>query len=135
MTHTVAKAPCKSCPYRRDVPSGVWAEDEYHKLPRYDGEIAEQVFNGAWGVFDCHQRDGHLCAGWVACHGADNLLAFRMTREDIAPEVYDYKSPVPVFSSGQESCDHGLKDIREPGAAAKRTITRLSRKLDLGHGN
>jgi len=130
MTHTIAKAPCKSCPYRCDVPSGVWAEHEYEKLPRYDGEIAEQVFNGAWGVFDCHQRDGNLCAGWVACHGADNLLAFRMTREEIAPEVWGYESPVPVFKSGEEAAAHGLRDIENPGVWAQSMINRLMRKLE-----
>lgn len=24
--------PCETCPYRRDVPSGVWSADEYRKL-------------------------------------------------------------------------------------------------------
>ena len=126
---TVAKAPCKSCPYRCDVPSGVWAANEYEKLPKYDGAIGEQVANGAWGVFDCHQRDGNLCAGWLACHGAENLLAFRVTREEIDAGVFDYKSPVPVFKSGQEACDHGMRDIEEPGVWANSMIERLSRKL------
>jgi hypothetical protein len=31
-----APKPCESCPYRKDVPSGVWSEGEYRKLPQYD---------------------------------------------------------------------------------------------------
>jgi hypothetical protein len=130
MTVTVAKAPCKSCPYRCDVPSGVWAQHEYEKLPKYDGEIGEQVMNGAWGLFNCHQRDGNLCAGWLACHGADNLLAMRMTGEEIAPEVWAYESPVPIFDSGREAAEHGMRDIENPGVWAQSTINRLMRKLE-----
>ena len=28
----VRSQPCSSCPYRKDVPSGVWAHHEYEKL-------------------------------------------------------------------------------------------------------
>lgn len=125
-----AKAPCATCPYRQDVPSGVWAADEYEKLPRYDGEIAEQLFSGAMGVFDCHQRDGQLCAGWIATHGAHNLLAMRMIREPVDPAVWDYESPVPVFSSGREAADHGMRDIDNPGPAALAAVARLERKRE-----
>jgi hypothetical protein len=127
-----AAAPCKSCPYRQDAPSGLWAAHEYDKLPAYDGAIVEQAFSGATGVFLCHQRDGHLCAGWIATHGADNLLAIRMlpiTGGSLDPSVWDYESPVPVFASGQEACEHGKRDIEEPGNAAQRMMTRLMRKI------
>jgi hypothetical protein len=124
---TCSAAPCKSCPYRRDVPSGVWDASEYDKLPRYDGEIIEQATQGALGVFMCHQNDGHLCAGWIAAHGADNLLAIRMNNPKIADSVWDYESPVPVFASGQEACDHGKRDMAKPDDGARRVITRLLR--------
>lgn len=127
---TCAKAPCKSCPYRRDVPSGLWAKEEYEKLPTYDGDIPEQLEKGGLALFDCHQRDGHLCAGWIATHGARNLLAIRATTKKIAREVFTYKSPVPVFSSGEEAAKHGMRDIKRPRAEARRAIERLSRKRD-----
>ena len=60
------KAPrvlCASCPYRKDVPSGIWEQSEYDKLPKYDGETWEQ----AGALFMCHLRDGCLCGGWLAC--------------------------------------------------------------------
>ena len=69
-----AKNPCGSCPYRRDVPSGVWDESEYHKLPEFDKPTAEQPPR----VFMCHQDNDRLCAGWVACHDMDESLGFRI---------------------------------------------------------
>lgn len=125
----VAKAPCKSCPYRRDVPSGVWHRKEYDKLPDYDGEIGDQVQSGAFALFDCHQKDQNLCAGWVGTHGARELLAMRLHADKVHPSVWDYESPVPLFASGQEACDHGKREIKKPGAQAHRMIKRLLRTI------
>ncbi|MGS2619304.1 DUF6283 family protein [Micromonospora sp. LZ34] len=69
-----ATAPCGTCPYRRDVPSGVWDAAEYAKLPAYDQPTARQP----GGLFLCHQADGRVCAGWAGCHDTDNLLALRL---------------------------------------------------------
>lgn len=124
----VAKAPCKSCPYRCDVPSGLWDASEYDKLPRYDGSMVEQAIAGAGGLFMCHQQDGNLCAGWVAAHGAHNLLAFRLNGGEVHPAVWAYESPVPVFSSGREACDHGQAHVADPDPRARRAILRLLRK-------
>ncbi len=124
----VAKAPCKSCPYRRDVPSGIWHAHEYDKLPAYDGEIIDQLRAGAGGLFMCHQQDGCLCAGWLATHGPDNLLALRLSGHEVTKEVWDYTSPVPVFGSGAEAAAHGKADIETPGEKAQRTVGRLIRK-------
>jgi len=124
-----ADAPCRSCPYRLDVPSGVWAADEYRKLPEYDAETAYQPV----GLFYCHQQDGRLCAGWVGCHDMDEALAVRIGSatgvldEDDLDAVLDYQSPVPLFASGAEAAAHGLRDLRTPGADAVRTIQRLAR--------
>lgn len=126
---TCAKAPCKTCPYRRDVPSGLWAKEEYDTLKIYDGDVPQQLEKGAVGRFDCHQRDGMLCAGWIATHQPQNLLALRLAT-DIAPEVFTYKTSVPVFKSGTDAAKHGMRDIKCPRAAARNAITRLSRKRD-----
>jgi hypothetical protein len=126
----VAKAPCKSCPYRKDVPSGVWHASEYDKLPLYDGEIIEQVIKGATQLFDCHQKDGHLCAGWVGTHGARNLLAGRLHANELDPSVWDYQSPASLFASGQEACDHGKREIDEPGPKAQQIVGRLIKKRE-----
>lgn len=126
--HHALAAPCKSCPYRQDVPSGVWAENEYEKLPAYDGEIVEQVMKGATGLFLCHQQNSALCSGWLTCHGPENLLAIRLHLEHVEAEVFDYKTDVPLFASGAEAAAHGVRDIEEPSEAAHRTMNRLLRK-------
>lgn len=118
------KRPCGSCPYRKDVPSGVWAAEEYQKLPLYDGDIGDQLASGAIGLFMCHQRDGCLCGGWLATHGPDNLLALRMQPVDAA--AHDYVSDVPVFASGAEAAAHGLACIKKPPASAQRLMAKLT---------
>lgn len=119
--------PCGSCPYRKDVPSGIWSKHEYDKLPAYDGEVIDQLAKGAVGVFMCHQQDGHLCGGWLACHGPRNLAAL-ISPHVVAPEAYDYKTAVPVFASGAEARKHGIRDIKNPGARARKMIENLMRK-------
>lgn len=122
-----AAAPCKSCPYRIDVPSGIWAAHEYAKLPPYDLPTFAQPPQ----LFMCHQRDGCLCAGWLACHGQQErgheLLALRIDPPD--PSAWSYQSPVPVFKSGYEAAKHGMAKIKKPGEKAVRAITRLTKKL------
>lgn len=129
-----AKRPCGSCPYRRDVPSGVWNESEYAKLPRYDGTTSEQMAAGALTAFACHQQNGRLCAGWVGCHDMNESLGLRMAVRigTVSPEGWedamDYVSPVPLFASGAEAAAHGMAEVEEPGVHARRTIDRLERK-------
>lgn len=115
-----AKAPCRSCPYRCDVPSGIWDANEYAKLPGYDGPTWTQ----SRALFFCHQNDGKLCAGWAACHDTDHLLALRMQR--VHKSTYGYVSPVPVFASGTEAAAHGLRDVAQPGPDARRMMVRLA---------
>lgn len=117
-----ARTPCASCPYRRDVPSGIWVAEEYRKLPAYDGETWEQPI----GLFMCHQRDGNLCAGWLACHDNGHLLALRINPID--PSAYNYESPVPIFASGKEAMEHGLADIKAPGARAVHLIGKIQKQ-------
>jgi hypothetical protein len=124
-----ARSPCASCPYRRDVPSGLWDASEYLKLPAYDGETWEQEPN----LFMCHQRDGRVCAGWVGCHQhrghARELLALRMLGTGVPIEAHSYVSPVPLFASGAEACAHGLRDIANPSRKARAMVARVTEKL------
>lgn len=125
---SVAARPCASCPYRKDVPSGIWMKEEYDKLPAYDGDVPDQLMKGAIGVFMCHQRDGNLCAGWLACHGARNLLGMRLQAKHADSKVWGYKTDVPVFGSGAEAREHGMRDIAKPGPKAKRLVSKLVEK-------
>jgi Family of unknown function (DUF6283) len=122
--------PCASCPYRRDVPSGVWAEEEYAKLPEYDNETGDQPP----GVFLCHQTDRRVCSGWAGCHDGEHLLALRLAAgmgvmDDHAIEAtIDYVSPVPLFATGAEAAAHGLGGVPAPGPDAKAVMEKIERR-------
>lgn len=125
-----APRPCLSCPYRRDVPSGLWDPSEYEKLPGYDGPIGEQ----SPGAFYCHQQDGKLCAGWVACHDMNESLALRLSASiqdwprDEVEAVLDYETDVPTFASGREAALHGLKGVENPSPKACKLIDKITRR-------
>jgi hypothetical protein len=125
-----APRPCVSCPYRCDVPSGVWSADEYAKLPRFDGETWEQDPT----VFQCHQQDGRLCAGWVAVHDMEQSMGLRIAvlsgliDPDDVDMIVDYTTDVPVFRSGTEAATHGLRDLENPGDEARAVSAKLARK-------
>ncbi|MEU1667151.1 DUF6283 family protein [Streptomyces sparsogenes] len=128
-----APHPCDSCPYRLDVPSGVWEYEEYEKLRRYDAVTSEQPP----GLFQCPQADAgsaarRICAGWAGCHG-QGLLGLRVALlegwidEAAFQAAVEYRSPVPLFGSGNEAADHGQADIHQPTAEAAQLIGKLSR--------
>lgn len=133
-TRGPAPKPCASCPYRRDVPSGVWHPDEYAKLRRYDEDTSQQPA----GLFICHQTDAEhdarrVCAGWVGCHG-DQLLGLRlaaisgaMTQEDILA-CFNYRSPVPLFDTGADAAEHGTRDALSPSVAAVNAGRKIIRR-------
>lgn len=124
---TIRPRPCPSCPYRRDVPSGIWDTSEYDKLPVYDLGTGEQAMAGAFAPFHCHNTPATLCAGWVGCHDMAENLAIRMNVRDIDPAVYEYSSPVPLFGSGAEAAAHGMRDLPAPGPEARRKARQLLR--------
>jgi hypothetical protein len=120
------RSPCASCPYRKNVPSGVWDESEYRKLTRYDGETFEQE---ALAVFMCHQQDGCVCAGWLGHRDPTELLAVRLgvMRGDLDEDSLDYSTTVPLFESGAKAAEHGLADLSAPSATAQAVITKIIR--------
>ncbi|MGW5569700.1 DUF6283 family protein [Nocardia thailandica] len=128
-----AAQPCGGCPYRRDVPSGVWAAAEYEKLRAYDRDTAQQPDR----LFQCHLHDSEsasarLCGGWVGCH-QPHLLALRLAVFDgrisveTAHACETYRSRVPLFASGAEAAEHGLAEIDNPGPAARRLVAKIAR--------
>lgn len=128
---TARKTPCASCPYRKNVPSGVWAAEEYDRLRQYDGEIMEQVVNGGVNVFLCHQGAGDVCSGWLG-HRTDplDLLAVRvgLTDDRLDPTVLDYCTDVPLFESGAAAAAHGKAEIQTPSPKASDTIEKILKK-------
>lgn len=137
-----AKNPCGSCPYRRDVPSGIWAEEEYDKLPRYDLPMVEQP----QGVFACHQFESgadsqRICAGWAGVHDMDDNLALRLwgafekLTEDVIEKTRNYTTDVPLFETGEEARQHGIAEIENPSAKAKAKVQRIiNKRSDVSYG-
>lgn len=129
-----ARQPCPSCPYRLDVPSGIWTADEYDKLPPFDADTMYQPPR----LFLCHQLDDRLCAGWVGCHDMDHTLAVRIAviegriDGDLIDAVLDYVSPVPLWPSGEAAAEHGKADIEDPSPDAVRLIGKVGRRQSLG---
>lgn len=116
--------PCEACPYRRDVPSGVWAFHEYEKLRAYDLPTPAQPY----ATFACHASPEAHCHGWAVVHmnrGHDHeLVALR-----IWPQDGPIPQPVvPLFRSGNEAADHGQKDIEHPSPEAGVAVERLLHK-------
>jgi Family of unknown function (DUF6283) len=122
---------CTACPYRRDVPSGVWAASEYDKLADYDGETFDQPV----GVFHCHATTEFICHGWAVVHGRQehDLLGLRLLAGmggfDFA-QLDEVEEHAPLFSSGAEAAEHGKRDIKNPSAAAKEVVRRLGDKYE-----
>lgn len=115
-------AACPACPYAISTPPGIWHESEYEKLRRYD----EDTFAQPAGVFMCHQKNGNICAGWVAVHGSE-LLGLRM-----AFSRGDLEYPLPeiqgeFYESGNEAADAGLLGVMEPSVAAVKAIGKIER--------
>lgn len=123
MTEVRAR-PCSACPYRRDVPSGVWAPEEYDKLRDYDAPTMNQPFAG----FSCHATPEFYCHGWARVHSsrghAFELLALRLD----PPQAWPPDSGVPMFDSAQEAADWGQRDAADPGAAALAAMDKLTRQ-------
>ena len=127
---TIRSQPCSACPYRSDVPSGIWAFEEYEKLRRYDAPTSEQPI----AAFSCHATPEHLCHGWAVVHSSrgheHDLLALRIVG---SPEIR--ASSVELFASGNAAADHGQRDVENPSDAAVATSERLLRKYERLRGS
>ncbi|MFE0778899.1 DUF6283 family protein [Streptomyces sp. NPDC058861] len=129
-----APRPCTFCPYKTEVPSGVWSAEDYAKLPQYDGPTMSQPP----GLFQCHVHDrdadgARVCGGWAGCHDMEESLSLRLAQAfgeispDTAQTIRDYESPVPLFASGAEAAAHGIRDIHNPGLDARHAIDKIAR--------
>lgn len=132
MADRVRPTPCPQCPYRCDVPSGVWSHEEYEKLRLYDSETFDQPFS----AFGCHAKPEFFCHGWAIVHtsrgGRFDLLALRLGRD---AEVVIPEPTVPLFTSGNEAADHGQRNIESPDLAARKAVETLKRYPRIAGGN
>lgn len=132
-TKEPAKNPCGSCPYRCNVPSGIWDPKEYGKLPEYDKPTMEQPPE----LFLCHQQNGRVCAGWAGTHDMNENFAVRLGSitgsidPDVTAAILDYETPVELFESGEAAAQHGMANVDELTDDAKKAIWKLVRKRKL----
>jgi Family of unknown function (DUF6283) len=100
------------------------------KAPKYDAPTHEQPP----GLFLCHQRNGHLCAGWVATHPMEESLAvrFAVARGELTGDdfdaVLDYTTDVPLHPSGQAAANHGRAHLHDPDERARAIMGKITRR-------
>lgn len=119
---TVKAEPCLTCPYRLDVPSGVWSASEYEKLRGYGANV---TFN----LFLCHQTIAGgvelACKGWLLVESES--VAVRVA---CSLGLLDYPAcfapcSAGLHSSGAAAADYGQKQLKRPGRRALRVIEKL----------
>lgn len=124
-----APDPCASCPYRRDTPAGVWAAEEYAKLPAWDNE---QAFAG---TFLCHSANiggssNTVCRGWLEVHNRNMSVRMASFRIDWN-EDNSKPTKIPLYLSGAIAARAGMRGVRKPGKAAKTVIKKLCKAKQL----
>ena len=50
----------------------------------------------------------------------------------VHPDCSDYTTTVPLFSSGAEAAENGMRDVKAPGEGARDTIKKLIKLRNLG---
>ena len=118
----VKKNPCSTCPYRKDTPSGLWAEDEYEKLRGYDD-------NTAFSTFLCHQTNvtdvPTACKGWLMVHCDSVAVRLAQLKGEVkAPECFE-EPDVELYASGNEAADAGEREIKRPKAKSRRIARKM----------
>lgn len=72
------REPCKTCPYRKDVPIGTWHKSEFTSLLAHD---ADPVYGHQFG---CHQyrkrpvAEHRPCVGWLLDQRRRNVPSMQL---------------------------------------------------------
>ncbi len=126
----IRPSPCRFCPYRRDVPSGVWSAEDYAKLRAYDDPgIGQPV-----APFACHETPKLFCSGWAQCHG-NEILSLRIQERIRGKDCTVPPKTTLVFRTGNEAADHGMRDIDRPGKKARAAMAILIPKIERRKAN
>lgn len=122
---SVNKNPCSTCPYRKDVPSGVWAEEEYEKLRGYDDPQTN------YNTFLCHQSPvtgiDAACKGWVMVHANSVAVRLACIIGALDPATCFEEPNVDLYASGNEAADAGEAQIDLPERKALKAINKLKK--------
>ncbi len=79
----IEKRPCRTCPYRTDVPVGTWHAEEFVKLLKNDRKDADALHPTLGATYGCHKYgkvDGEksFCAGWLLDQRRRNYPALQL---------------------------------------------------------
>jgi len=88
------KKPCAECPWRCDVPIGIWPVERFISL-------ANTAYDMNIGIFACHKSaEDHptVCAGFLA-RGADHNLTIRRAYMTGKLERIERSGGHPLYSS------------------------------------
>lgn len=122
----VAPRPCNTCPYLRSTPPGIWAPEEYAKLPSYDHDPSGP---GNLATFHCHQQNATgietVCRGWLGVHTDSPAVRLAVAFGRIAMEDVPRSIDPTLYESGREACEAGLAGIEHPDIRARRSIGKL----------
>jgi len=132
-TLELLREPCSSCPYRRDVPAGVWAAEEYEKLRNYADDAEGNVrYPEALTPFLCHQTHCHgretLCRGWLAVEKESIAVRLLLILGRVTQEQVDAPVSCPLYSTGEEATAAGLQGVSRPSRRARSLMAKLMRK-------
>lgn len=87
------REPCEQCPWREDVPVGVFPAEAYRTS-------AHTAYDAALETFSCHMSGKEkpaTCAGFLLRHAANNLQV-RM-RQSRGESFNDVESPFPLYDT------------------------------------
>ena len=121
------KKACDTCPYLKATPSGIWSEEEYRKLPKYDDNESLTL-----SIFHCHQENATgvptVCRGWVSTARESISVRLGVLQGLIAVEDLPNGLEDAYYSSGHEACEAGLRDIDDPSEEALELLNKLLRR-------
>lgn len=126
--NTDRRAPCVSCPYRKDAKLAFWHADHFVKLLAHDGD--------PWSpLYHCHEDgkkpvgDRGLCVGWLIDQKRHNipalLLRLKLMNDEALSIQIDAISGrgVRLFRTVAAMCRENLQAI----ARGKRAAAKLAR--------
>ncbi len=104
------KSPCKTCPYRKDVPLRHWAIEEFKGL--LDSE--KEQFGRTYG---CHKKDDTVCKGWLMNQDKRNfpsiMLRLSLTKNKITREYLDKLTcAVEMFDTVEDMCYTNYPELK-----------------------
>jgi hypothetical protein len=125
----VLPEPCNTCPYRKDTPPGIWHQEEYKKLPRFDDD-------SVIAIFMCHNagpkdNNNTVCRGWLSVHADSISVRLEILRGRITPKQAYAKIKTSLYATGKQACAAGLKGYKRPSKraiAAAQKIVNTRRK-------